>query len=94
MCNCKGWDVAHFPNYISIEPHSCRVYGDCGHVNNTLEEAADQVVAAYQREYDWYLTMEEDYTADYDKDHAAMLLEQRDAWSNRTHMSYLFYKND
>lgn len=93
MCNCKGWDIAHFHNYISIEPHACRVYGDCGHIDNTLEEAADQVADAYQREYDWYLTMEEEYKDDYSNDHVDKLLEQRDAWRNRTHESYLFYKN-
>ena len=94
MCNCKGWDIAYYPEYISVEQHFCRVLDDCGHSNNTLEEAADQVADAYQREYDWYLTMEEEYADDYNKDHADKLLENRDAWRNRTHASYLYYKED
>lgn len=93
MCNCKGWDIAHYPEYISVEQHFCRVYGDCGHSDNTLEQAADDVAEAYQREYDWYLTMEEEYKGDYSKEHANKLLQQRDAWKNRTHESYLYYKN-
>ena len=70
------------------------MYDDCVHVDNTLEEVADQVADDYQREYDCYLTMEEDYKNDYSKDHANKLLEQRDAWRNRTHTSYLYYKEE
>jgi hypothetical protein len=43
MCNCKGWDIAFWPDdEITVEQHFCRVLDDCGHVDNTLEEAADQ----------------------------------------------------
>ena len=94
MCNCKGWDVAHYPDYISVVQHFCRVYGDCGHTDNTLESVADQVADAYQREYDWYLTMEEELKDEYSNDHVDKLLEHRDAWQNRTHESYLYYKVD
>ena len=94
MCNCKGWDIAYYPDEITVEQHFCRVYGDCGHSDNTLEQAADQVADAYQREYDWYLTLEEEYADDYNKDHADKLLENRDAWRNRTHSSYIFYNED
>ena len=93
MCNCKGWDIAHFPEYISVDQHFCRILDDCGHVDNSLEDAADQVVEAYQREHDWYSSMKEEYAEDYSKEHANKLLEQRDSWKNRTHESYLFYKN-
>lgn len=93
MCNGKGWDIAHFPEYISIDQHFCRILDDCGHVDNSLEDAADQVAEAYQREYDWYTSMKEEYAEDYIKEHADKLLELRDAWKNRTHPDYLYYKN-
>ncbi len=41
MCNYKGYDVAYNSNYVWIERHICRVFGDCGHCDNTLEEAAE-----------------------------------------------------
>lgn len=93
MCNGKGWDIAHFPEYISVDQHFCRILDDCGHVDNSLEDAADQVAEAYQREYDWYTSMKEEYAEDYSKEHADKLLELRDAWKNRTHPDYLYYKN-
>lgn len=93
MCNCKGWNIAYYPDEITVEQHFCRIYGDCDHSDNTLEEAADDVAAAYQREYDWYITMKEEYADDYSDDHANKLLQQRDDWKNRTHETYLYYKN-
>lgn len=93
MCNGKGWDIAHFPEYISVDQHFCRILDDCGHVDNSLEDAADQVAEAYQCEYDWYTSMKEEYAEDYSKEHADKLLELRDAWKNRTHPDYLYYKN-
>ncbi len=93
MCNCKGWDIAHYPDEITVEQHFCRIYGDCGHSDNTLEEAVDNVVESYQREYDWYTSMKEEYAEDYSKEHADKLLAQRDAWQYRTHETYLYYKN-
>ena len=93
MCNCKGWDIAYYPDEITVEQHFCRILDDCGHSDNTLEQAADVVAASYQREYDWYITMIEEYGYDYSDDHANKLLQQRDAWKNRTHESYLYYKN-
>lgn len=92
MCNCKGWDIAYYPGEITVEQHFCRVYGDCGHSDNTLEQAADDVAASYQREYDWYITVGEEYDYDYGNDHASKLLQQRDAWKNKTHPDYLYYK--
>lgn len=94
MCNCKGWDIAYYPDEITVEQHFCRIYGDCGHSANTLEEAADNVVESYQREYDWYSSMKEEYAEDYSKEHADKLLKELDAWKNRTHETYLYYKND
>jgi len=89
MCNCKGWDIAFYPDdEITVQQHFCRVYGDCGHDDNTLEEAAEQVAAEYQREYDWYSDIVE-----VTEEKLNWLLEQSNAWRNRTHESYLYYKN-
>lgn len=89
MCNCKGWDIAFYPDdEITVQQHFCRVYDDCGHIDNTLEEAADQVAAEYQREYDWYSDIVE-----VTEERLDWLLEQSNAWKNRTHESYLYYKN-
>ena len=50
MCNGKGWDIAFYEeDEITVEQHFCRVFGDCGHIDNTLEEAAKEV-AKYYRE--------------------------------------------
>ena len=94
MCNCKGWDVAFYPDgKITVQQHFCRVYGDCGHVDNTLEQAADTVVVEYDKWYDWYtdaanrdLLKIMDVSLDW-------ILEQSRTWKNRTHPSYLYYKN-
>jgi len=89
MCNCKGWDIAFYPDdEITVEQHFCRVYGDCGHDDNTLEEAAEQVAAEYRREYDWHSDIVE-----VNEEKLNWLLEQANAWKNRTHESYLYYKN-
>lgn len=92
MCNCKGWDIAYYHDHITVEQHFCRVYGDCGHVDNTLEEAADQVAEAYVREYEWYTSMKDEYGEDWNADHAEALNQASYEWSNRTHKSYLYYK--
>lgn len=89
MCNCKGWDIAFYPDdEITVEQHFCRVYGDCGHADNTLEEAAEQVASEYQREYNWHSDIVE-----VTEEKLNWLLEQSNAWRNRTHESYLYYKN-
>lgn len=93
MCNGKGWSVAYFTDHVSVEPHSCRVYGDCRSVDNTLEEAADEVAAAYEREYEWALSSELMDLNDPDTQvHLINLRNQADMWSARTHPDYIFYK--
>lgn len=108
MCNGLGWDIAFYDDHISVEQHFCREYGDCGHSDNTLEEAADDVAAAYQHHYDW-LVLEADGRVDFvededepylvkseedprDAEKKAKALAERDAWLNRTHKTYLYYK--
>jgi hypothetical protein len=91
MCNCKGWDIAYYPEEVTVEQHFCRLIDDCGHSDNTLEEAADEVASAYLREHAWYTSMQEEYGQDYNQEHADTLLEKAVAWQNRTHPSYLFY---
>ena len=94
MCNCKGWDIAYYPDHeITVEQHFCRVYGDCGHSDNTLEEAADDVAAAYQREYDWCADAMNREIIEHSVYQLDMLAKNSQAWKNRTHESYLYYKN-
>jgi hypothetical protein len=85
MCNCKGWDITISEKSISLEPHFCRIYGDCGSDDRTLEEAADDVAKEY-------LMWSEAFK---DTDHRPNSLEclhQAKMWSDRTHPDYLFYK--
>lgn len=93
MCNCKGWDIAYYHDHITVEQHFCRVYGDCGSVENTLEEAADEVAAAYLREYEWYISMKDEYGEDWNAEHANKLHQSCLEWKNKTHSDYLYYKN-
>lgn len=78
---------------ITIEQHFCRLLDDCGHSDNTLEEAADEVASAYLREHAWYETMKDEYQDSYDPKHSENLLEQANTWKNRTHPDYLYYKS-
>ena len=94
MCNCKGWDIAHFPEYISVEQHFCRVLDDCGHVDNSLEEAADEVAKAYDQEYDWYTGAMSREMVEHSTEHLDKLLSLAKAWRERTHPHYLHYKGD
>jgi hypothetical protein len=91
MCNCKGWDIAHFPEYISVDQHFCRIEGDCGHIDNTLEEAANAVAEAYQREYDWYADAMNREIVEHSPEHLDHLLAMCRAWKDRTHEDYLYY---
>lgn len=50
MCNMKGWDVLFGPDGPSIEQHFCRVYDDCGHVDNTLEDAVAVVAEWHENQ--------------------------------------------
>jgi len=93
MCNCKGWDIAYYPEEITVEQHFCRLIDDCGHVDNTLEEAADEVAFAYLREHAWYETMKDEYQDSYSSEHSTKLLELANAWKTRTHSDYIFYKD-
>ena len=93
MCNCKGWDIAYYPDEITVEQHFCRDLGDCGHVDNTLEEAADEVAAAYDREHDWYADAMQRDLAEHSTEHLDKLMSESLAWKNRTHPSYLYYAN-
>lgn len=94
MCNCKGWDIAYYEDEIVPEPHFCRVYGDCGSVDNTLEDAAQFVAAAYNERYDQYCDMCNRDLYDFDDAKANHLLEQSRLWASLEHPSYLYYKSD
>lgn len=91
MCNCKGWDVAYYPEYMTVQPHFCRVLDDCGHADNTLEDAAAKVAADYQREYESFLEYTSQENTRDDK-YVQFLLSEIDGWKNLTHRTYLFYK--
>lgn len=96
MCNCKGWDIAYYPDEITVEQHFCREFGDCGHVDNTLEEAVDHVVEAYQKEYDYMQSLPKDpeYGYLYDTERLMKIVSSLLQWKNRTHPDYLYYKDD
>jgi 5'(3')-deoxyribonucleotidase len=94
MCNCKGWDIAYYPDEITVEQHFCRVYGDCGHVDNTLEEAADKVTTEYDKQYDWYCDNRNRDLVEITNEKLDWFLEQSRAWRNRTHASYIYYKGE
>lgn len=92
MCNGKGWDVAFWPDdEITVQQHFCRIEGDCRSVDKTLEEAADEVASEYKRIYDYY--MKEAGADSYTDAKAAYAWVQYEAWKNRTHRSYFYYKN-
>lgn len=91
MCNGKGWDIVYFPQYVSVDQHFCRIADDCGHVDNTLEEAADEVAKAYDREYDWYADAMNREIVDYSPERLAELLSLARSWRDRTHPDYLHY---
>lgn len=94
MCNCKGWDIAFYPDgEITVQEHFCRVYDDCGHSDNTLEEAADDVAAEYNKSYDWYCDHKNRDLVEVTDEKLDWLLEQSITWKNKTHPSYLYYKN-
>lgn len=84
MCNCKGWDIAFYADEITVEQHFCRVFDDCGHVDNTLEEAAREVAKYYREKAKCY--EENDIRYHY--------LRQSVMWENFTHPSYLYYKGE
>lgn len=89
MCNCKGWDIAFWPDdEITVEQHFCRELDDCGHVDNTLEEAADQVADEYKRIFEWYVKNPGDYFTQAKMLH---IQSQERQWRERTHPSYLYY---
>lgn len=94
MCNCKGWDLIYIDNKVSVTPHFCRVLDDCGHRNNTLDEAADCVVDTYQREYEYIQSLAKDPDTRYlyDTERLMEVVSNITQWENRTHPDYLFYK--
>lgn len=90
MCNGKGWDITYYPDdEITVQQHFCRVLDDCGHTDNTLEEAADQVADEYKRIRDW---CEKECVDGYASKANFMDLQHR-MWKTRTHPTYLYYKH-
>lgn len=90
MCNGKGWDIAYYPEYMTVQQHFCRILDDCGHVDNTLEEAAAQVAENYKKEYDTYIKYRKE-TQVGDK-FLEFLLREHKGWKDLTHPTYLYYK--
>jgi hypothetical protein len=85
MCNCKGWDIAFYEDEITVEQHFCRVFDDCGHVDNTLEEAAIEVAKYYRERAYVYKEQTQSYY---------YLLRESEMWENLTHPSYLYYSGE
>lgn len=97
MCNGKGWDIAFYSddddNEITVQQHFCRILDDCGHVDNTLEEAAREVAKYYRERADWYKKEHRD-TEYFKTDTYAHYLRQSALWENFSHPSYLYYKQE
>lgn len=94
MCNCKGWDIAFYRNdEITVQEHFCRILDDCGHIDNTLEEAADEVSSEYDKLHDWYCDAHNRGIVEVKDSRLDFFLEQSRMWKNRTHESYLYYAN-
>lgn len=92
MCNGKGWDVAYYPDdVITVEQHFCRLLGDCGHPDNTIEQAADYIASEYDKLYDWYCDMRNRNMSDVTDEKLDWLVDQSRAWKERTHPDYLYY---
>jgi hypothetical protein len=85
MCNCKGWDIAFYADEITVQQHFCRVFDDCGHVDNTLEETAREVAKYYRERANGCKENEEMYY---------LLLRESALWENLTHPSYLYYSGE
>ena len=50
MCNMKGWDIIYGPDdTITIEPHFCRTYDDCGSVDRLIQDAAKECAEFHDR---------------------------------------------
>lgn len=94
MCNCKGWDIAYYPDEITVEQHFCRIFDDCGHVDNTLEEAAYEVARAYDREHDWAADAMQRDIMDHNLEHLDKLKEQSRLWSELKHPHYIYYSGE
>lgn len=94
MCNCKGWDIAYYPEFTTVQPHFCRIMGDCFHSDNTLEEAAAQVAEWYRLEIEDYHKVKQTHL-DYDSPKYLKEIEaEYHDWKNLTHETYLYYKTD
>lgn len=95
MCNCKGWDLIHIDNKVSVTPHFCRILDDCGHRDNTLDDAADGVVAAYNSEYEYLQSLANDPDTRYlyDTERLMEVVSNMMQWKERTHPDYLHYIN-
>ena len=48
MCTMEGFDVRYGEKGVTIAPHFCRVYGDCGG-SFDFETAKKEVVDFYRR---------------------------------------------
>jgi hypothetical protein len=54
VCNSNGYDISYGPEGYGIEPHFCRVYGDCGHVKNTVEDCVRHISNELQASLSYY----------------------------------------
>lgn len=88
MCNGKGWDIAFYADEITVEQHFCRVFDDCGHVDNTLEEAAREVAKYYRERANSYKDEDEYYLL------RESAICEAEMWEHLTHPSYLYYKGE
>lgn len=94
MCNCKGWDIAFYPDHvITAEQHFCRMLDDCGHVDNTIDQVADNIATEYDRLHDWYCDMRNRGMSDVTDDKLDWFVDQSRSWRDRSHPDYIYYTN-
>lgn len=92
MCNCKGWDVLYFKGGYSITPHFCRVFDDCGHADNTLEDAADFIVSMIENEHSSYINWVKEMVLETNPEVLVSYEKLISQWKDRTHPDVVFYK--
>ena len=82
MCNCKGFDVIETENEVYIEPHFCRIHGDCGSVDRTYDEVRQELITDLYESID-YLNNELTRIGDSDSGYSEYLVERIDITRNK-----------
>lgn len=93
MCNGKGWDLASDGSDYWPEAHSCRVWGDCGHVDNSFESITESVIKGFDTLIG-YLYYRVEMGNELDTEEETRLLGEQNLWKTKTHQTYLYYAKE